>query len=104
MSAAIDSLEALPGGDLVSKGLADLARSRPTAEAALVEIARSRFAELGFPVAGRTVGIGEDAELALYARLGERHPDQDVYGLYCAWLEQLVSFLSAARPPRSGGG
>lgn len=103
MSAAVDSLNGLPGGDLVSKGLEDLARSRPTAEAALVEVARSRIAELGFAVTGRTVGEHEDAELVLYARLGSRFPSRDTHALYCAWVDQLVSFLAAARPRRSEG-
>jgi len=103
MSAAVDSFEGLPGGDLVSQGLEDLAHSRPTAEAALVEIARSRIAELGFAVTGRTVGNQEDAELALYTRLGSRFPSRDTHALYCAWIDQLVSFLAAARRPRSGG-
>lgn len=103
MSAAVDSLIGLPGGDLVSKGLEDLAKSKPTAEAALVEVARSRIAELGFAVTGRTVGLHEDAELVLYARLGSHFPERDTHALYCAWVDQLVSFLSAARPRRSEG-
>ncbi len=69
----VDSLDGLPGADLVFQGLADLADSRPTAEAALVEVARTRLAELGLYVDGRTVG-DQDAELVLYARLGERDP------------------------------
>ena len=94
MTTMIDSLAGLPGADLVSQGLADLARSKPTAEAALVEVARARLAELGLSVEGRSVG-DQDAELVLYARLGERDPDGDPYGLYLAWLDQLVSFMSA---------
>jgi len=94
MTAAIDWLIGLPGADLVSQGLSDLADSKPTAEAALVEVARDRFAELGLVIEGRTVG-DEDAEIVLYARLCERHPEDDPYGRYNAWLDQLVSFLSA---------
>jgi len=90
----LDSLAGLPGADLVAQGLSDLAGSKPTAEAALVEVARTRLVELGLPVRGRTVG-NQDAELALYARLGERDPDGNTHALYCAWLDQLVSFLSA---------
>ena len=95
-------LEGLPGGDLVAKGLEDLAHSRPTPEAALVEVARRRFAELGFDVSDRTVGPDEDADLVLYARLGNHFPARDTHALYCAWVDQLVSFLASARPPRSG--
>lgn len=90
----MDTLEGLPGADLIVQGLEDLAHSRPTAEAALVEAARTRLADLGLTIDGRTVG-DQDAELVLYARLGERFPDGDPYGLYCAWLDQLVSFMSA---------
>ena len=105
MKTTADSLEGLPGADLVAQGLSDLARSKHTAEAALVEVARTRLVELGLVVGGRTVG-DQDAELVLYARLGERFPAGDPYGLYCAWLDQLVSFMSAlgnrkrrSRPP-----
>ena len=94
MTISIDFLEGLPGADLVSKGLSDLADAKSTAEAALVEIARERLVELGLAVEGRTIGE-EDAEIVLYARLCERHPEDDPYGLYNAWLDQLVSFLSA---------
>lgn len=93
----IPSLAAYPGGELVERGLADLAASRPTAEAALIEVARTRLAELGLPVARRTI-VGRDAELVLYERLAARDPDGDVYGTYCAWLDQLVSFLAVFRP------
>ena len=95
-----DTLEGLPGADLVARGLEDLAHARPTAEAALIEVARSRFAELGLPVSGRTVG-DQDAELVLYARLGSRFPSDDVHPMYCAWLDQLVSFLAAFKGPPS---
>jgi hypothetical protein len=93
-------LEGLPGADLVARGLADLAEGKPTAEAALVEVARTRIQALGLTMGGRTIG-DEDAELVLYARLGESHPVGDPYGLYCAWLDQLVSFLSALRSRRA---
>jgi hypothetical protein len=86
--------DGLPGGDLVERGLADLAAGKSTAEAALVEVARTRLLDLGVAVTGRSVGE-EAAELVLYRRVGERDPDGDAYGLYCAWLDQLVSFMSA---------
>lgn len=90
----IPILSAYPGGDLVARGLVDLRVGRASAEAALVEVAWTRLAELGLPVARRKIE-GRDAELVLYARLGVRDPQGDVYGTYCAWLDQLVSFLSA---------
>jgi hypothetical protein len=87
-------LEGLPGADLVLRGIADLAHAHATPEAALVEIARTRLASLGMalPDAATTEGC---AELMLYDRLGSHHPDRDPYVLYCAWLDQLVSFLAA---------
>jgi hypothetical protein len=91
--------DGLPGGDLVAQGLADLASGKPSAEAALVEVARTRLLEAGVAITGRSVGE-EAAELVLYRRLGERDPDGDAYGLYCAWLDQLVSFMSALERER----
>jgi hypothetical protein len=93
MSAADSSLEALPGGDLVQRGLDDLGDGRATAEAALVEVAGARLRSLGLPVPESACGA--EAELRLYARLGARDPDRDPYPLYCAWLDQLESFVSA---------
>ena len=102
MTLSGQGFEGLPGADLVARGLDDLAHERPTAEAALVEVARTRLAELGLSVRERTVG-DQDAELVLYARLGARYPNRDAHALYCAWLDQLVSFLAAFKPPRPEG-
>lgn len=94
MSAAGACLTGLPGSDLVLRGLEDLGCGRATPEAALVEVAPTRLRALGVPVPARVTARG-DAELRLHARLGARHPDRDPYVLYCAWLDQLDSFLSA---------
>jgi hypothetical protein len=94
MSAAERLFEDLPGGDLVRRGLDDLASARATPEAALVEVARSRLCSLGLTVPDAPVSA-VDAELRLYERLGARHPDRDAYPVYCAWLEQLASFVAA---------
>jgi hypothetical protein len=99
VSALAESLAGLPGADLVLRGLEDLARAQATPEAALVEVARTRLRELGLPVPGAATGEG-DAELRLYAGLGERHRDRDPYVLYCAWLDQLESFLAALEGER----
>ncbi len=60
----------LPGGDLVAKGLQDLARSSETIEALLVSIAAPRLGALGVPVAAPLA----DAEHRLYERLAGRIP------------------------------
>jgi len=85
----------------VLRGLQDLANGEASPEAALVEIARSRLGELGLRVADRAP-LARDAELRLYERLAARHPERDPYPLYCAWLDQLVSFLAALRQLRAG--
>jgi hypothetical protein len=107
MSARAAPLGGLPGAELVLRGLEDLTRARATPEAALVEVARTRLRSLGVAVPEAAAST-EDAELRLYARLGARHPDRDPYALYCAWLDQLDSFLWAlahlrGRARRAGG-
>jgi len=94
MSAADRLLEELPGADLVLRGLEDLAGTRATPEATLVEVARSRLRSLGLTIP-ETPTAQVDAELRLYERLGARYPDRDPYAVYCAWLEQLDSFVCA---------
>lgn len=85
----------LPGGDLVERGLSDLAERRETPEAVLIEVARSRLSALGLPVPETAGNAERDAEIRLYERLGARYPERDPYPLYCAWLDQLDSFLRA---------
>lgn len=94
MNPLADGLEALPGADLVLRGLDDLAHDRATPEAALIQVAPTRLRSLGMPVPELPAAEG-DAELQLYDRLGEGHGGRDPYVLYCAWLDQLDSFLSA---------
>ena len=80
----------LPGGDLVAKGLVDLARSRETIEALLVSIATPRLRDLGR--AGRRAT--PDAEHRLYERLAREDPDS-AHSRYNALLRRLTSFESA---------
>jgi len=80
----------LPGGDLVAKGLADLAGSRETIEALLVSIAAPRLRDLGIPVATPLF----DAEHRLYERLAREDPDS-AHSRYNALLRRLTSFESA---------
>jgi hypothetical protein len=50
MSAGSRSTHALPGADLIERGIADLNAGRETAEALLVSIGSSRLRSLGFDV------------------------------------------------------
>ncbi len=80
----------LPGGDLVAKGLADLARSSETVEALLVSIATARLRERGVVVRSPLA----DPEHRLYDRLAREDPDS-AHSRYNALLRRLTSFESA---------
>jgi hypothetical protein len=82
--------EHLPGGDLVAKGLEDVARSRETVEALLVSIAAPRLRALGLTVGRPLV----DPEHRLYALLAREDPDS-AHSRYNALLRRLTSFESA---------
>jgi hypothetical protein len=95
-------LSGLPGGDLVARGLEDLASASETVEALLVSIADSRLRDAGIPV----VAPLPDAEHRLYERLAREDPDS-AHSRYNALLRRLTSFESAlecvglARPTSS---
>jgi hypothetical protein len=82
--------ERLPGGDLIRKGLADLAESRESTEALLVSIAAPRLARRGLLAAAPL----RDAEHRLYERLAREDPDS-AHSRYNALLRRLVSFERA---------
>src|SRR3990170_4836364 len=88
-------LAALPGGDLVEKGLADRARGVCSIEALLVSIGAPRLAQLGFSVRDPIPG----AERQLYDRLHAEDPDS-AHGRYNALVRRLVSF---ERPRHASG-
>jgi hypothetical protein len=83
-------LKHLPGGDLVAKGLEDLAGSRVTIEALLVSIAAPRLRDLGVLVAEPLA----DPEHRLYERLAREDPDS-AHSRYNALLRRLTGFESA---------
>lgn len=83
-------LEHLPGGDLVAKGLEDIASSRETVEALLVSIAAPRLRALGVTVERPLA----DPEHRLYERLAREDPDS-AHSRYNALLRRLTSFESA---------
>jgi hypothetical protein len=81
----------LPGGDLVDKGLRDLARGSESIEALLVSIGAPRLVRLGFTVDAPF----DDAEHRLYLLLAKADPDS-AHSRYNALVRRLVSFERAA--------
>ena len=79
-----------PGGDLVAKGLDDLARSTVTVEALLVSIAVSRLRSLGVVV----VAPLADPEHRLYEQLASEDSNS-AHSRYNALLRRLTAFESA---------
>jgi hypothetical protein len=82
--------EYLPGGDLVAKGIEDLARSAQSIEALLVSIGAPRLRDLGILIAAPL----PDPEHQLYERLSREDPDS-AHSRYNALLRRLTSFESA---------
>jgi hypothetical protein len=85
------SYDALPGGDLVTRGLADLAEGVETAEALLVSIGAPRLERAGIAVARPLAS----PERGLYRLLEQRYGD-DAHSRYNALIRRLVSFERAA--------
>jgi hypothetical protein len=82
---------ALPGADLVERGIEDLRARRESAEALLVSIGAPRL---------RSVGASMPAPIAspehkLYALLAREHGD-GAHSAYNALIRRLVSFERAA--------
>jgi hypothetical protein len=82
---------ALPGADLVARGLDDLATGRDSPEALLVSIGRPRLVRLGFDVPRRYA----EPELRLYRYLAAEDPDR-AHSRHNALIRRLVSFERAA--------
>lgn len=82
---------ALPGGELVDRGLVDLQAGTPSVEALLVAIASQRLRRVGVHVPEHGI---EDAELRLYAALAHEIP-AEAYSRYNSLLRRLDSFASA---------
>jgi len=84
-------LTALPGAELVERGLEDLAAGRETVPALVVAIAGTRLRRLGVPVPDHRL---DHTELRLYRSLCRDDP-AGAYGRYQALLRRLVSFARA---------
>lgn len=90
------SLSALPGGDLVEQGFADLGAGRETVEALLVAIGARRLRAAGIEVPGIPVELPEHR---LYAILEAGDPAA-AHAAYNALLRRLVSFERALEARR----
>jgi hypothetical protein len=86
---------ALPGADLVAKGLADLEARQETVEALLVSIGATRLADVGFGLHDPIPG----AEHRLYRLLATEDADS-AHSRYNALVRRLVSFERAAECAR----
>jgi hypothetical protein len=87
----------LPGHDLVSEGLEDLASGRESESALLVAMAAPRLRTLGFDV---PAGGGEQPSHRLYELLTEA--DEGPHSRYNALVARVVSFARAAEHASSG--
>jgi hypothetical protein len=84
-------LKAVPGGDLVERGIEDLRDERDSIEALLVSIGAPRLAAAGIAVPPPI----PSPEHKLYARLAEEKAN-GAHSAYNALIRRLVSFERAA--------
>lgn len=82
---------AIPGAELVERGIDDLKRERDSVEALLVSIGAPRLAAAGIAVPAPI----PSPEHKLYARLAEEKAD-GAHSAYNALIRRLVSFERAA--------
>jgi hypothetical protein len=86
----MERFDALPGGDLVAEGVADLRAGRESVAALLVSIGAPRLRALGIDLP-RTL---PEPEHRLYQQLGARDGDA-AHSRYNALIRRLVSFERA---------
>lgn len=91
MIRALDDLGALPGADLVRRGVEDLSTGRETAEALLVSIGAPRLRAVGLSISAPI----ELPEHKLYLLLA-REKGNGAHSAYNALIRRLVSFERAA--------
>jgi hypothetical protein len=82
---------ALPGSEIVEKGLKDLTRGEETVESLLVSSASTRLRDLGVMVPEKTF---LDPDIRLYALLDAEWGD-GAHSKYNALRRRLVSYLRA---------
>ncbi len=87
-------LDALPGGELIRQGLADLAAGQESEAALLVLIGAPRLRRLGLGPPADVPGAG-NPEHRLYHLLSRSDPDS-AHSRYNALIRRLVRFERAA--------
>ena len=93
MEQNVSLTDALPGGDLVRRGLADIAAGITSDESLLVGIGAPRLRTLGIDV---PLDLPADPEDALYSRLAAIDSDS-AHARYNALIRLLVSFERSYR-------
>jgi hypothetical protein len=86
------NLEALPGGDLVQEGIADLSRGVESVSALLVSIGAPRLRRIGLSLPEWVI---PSPEHRLYEVLAQTDPDS-AHSRCNALIRRLVSFENAA--------
>lgn len=86
----------LPGGELIDRGLADLAAGVTSLESLLVSLAAPRLRREGVPVSGP---VQAGADRRLYELLRQSEGDL-AHARYNALRRQVVSFADACRSAR----
>ena len=97
----MNQYRALPGGDLIEAGLADLRDGEFTAEALLIAVGAPRLRGAGMTLPA-AADEPEHPELALYECLCRE--GGDAYSRYNAYIRRLVSFERALDLTRKRGG
>jgi len=82
----------LPGGDMVDRGLADLADGTISPESLVVSLAAPRLRREGLPIGS----VQADPEDRLYELLSRATGDL-AHARYAAYLQQIASFADACR-------
>jgi hypothetical protein len=85
-------VEALPGAELIQRGIADLHAGRETADALLVSIGATRLRSVGVKLPESI----ESPEHKLYLLLA-REKGKGAHSAYNALIRRLVSFERSAR-------
>jgi hypothetical protein len=84
----------LPGWELVSAGLEDLAAGRESIAAMLAKSAEERLRRIGIELPGAPM---PNAYLRMYELLEDEIGEQRAHGRYNALRRRLLSFLASAR-------